>query len=66
MITREEEIKHICKKLYMLWRKHPAMQLGKLLTILYGRASIGTKEIIDIYDNEFEKELDLEITKCTK
>ena len=61
MITRKEKIKNICKKLYMIWYKNPSLGLGALITILYGRAGKGTKEIIDIRDYDFEKELDLEI-----
>lgn len=66
MITRQQEIKKICKGLYMLWAKYPEMSLGALLTTLYGKAGKGVLEMIDIFDVDLENEIAEELTKCIR
>lgn len=60
-MTRQEEIKLICRRLYVLWKRHPKLRFGQVILVL--SANKEGKELYDFTDNQILKEIEKEIEK---
>lgn len=60
MTRRQKEIKIVCQALYKLWKAHPKLRAGQIVTIL---AADTKKEIYDVTDKEFLIALKEELVK---
>ena len=52
--------KLIIKKLYSLWKKHPQLRLGQILTIITSNTE---KELWDVEDEDLLNSIDEELAK---
>jgi len=62
-LCRNDQIKVILKALYQLWKKHPKLRVGQILTILNADLN---KELYDVTDKEFLTQIKIELNKCNK
>jgi hypothetical protein len=61
MITkRQQDIKKVCQLFYKLWKAHPTLRMGQIITIF---AADSKKEIYDVKDKEFVSEIHKELLK---
>jgi len=60
-MSRATVMKDVLQNLYTLWKSHPKLRLGQVITVLNADLK---KELYDISDKEFLVQIKRESQKC--
>jgi len=60
-MSRVTVMKDVLQNLYILWKSHPKLRLGQVITVLNADLK---KELYDISDKEFLVQIKRELQKC--